>query len=529
LARQHARVTGRPEPIDYRTHEVKAGAEYGNPNWAFQAKYTGSIFKNAISSLVWDNPFRTTDASGGASRGRLDLYPDSNAATLSFAGAVNIPHSTHLMASVIPGWMRQNDAFLPFTINAAITGVPPLPAQSLDGRKQTLAMNYTLTSRAIHAVPLTVRYRSYDYNNNTSSLVFSDYVSSDSSLAGMARRSLPYAYDRKNLGFDASWEFLRKSSLSFLYEWERLDREHRDAEKSNEHTVGATFDLKPHDWVSLRASYKHSDREPESYEANEESFPLGEGAFALGQLHELRKFDEAARRRHRAQALAELTPLDSVSFTASYGTTQDDYNQSRYGLLKDIDYNYTFELSYLAHPDISFFSEYTREKSRYRQRSRQRVPGSATAAANDSVNNDWEANMRDLVDTWAAGVDASVSRNVILNAFYSLSAAKNSTFTRALGSPSIPGFLVTTAQDYPDTSNRWHQTVFSLRFPLSDNLSPKFEYRYEKYDRIDFQLERLSQYITLDPTTSTSIFLGVGADVPGYNAHILTVSLEYRF
>jgi hypothetical protein len=120
-------------------------------------------------------------------------------------------------------------------------------------------------------------------------------------------------------------------------------------------------------------------------------------------------------------------------------------------------------------------------------------------------------------------------RQVRTRLFHSLSAAKNSTFTRALGSPSISGFLVTTAQDYPDTSNRWHQTVFSLRFPLSENFTPKFEYRYEKYDRIDFQLERLSQYITLDPATSTSIFLGVGADIPGYNAHIVAVSLEYRF
>jgi len=39
----------------------------------------------------------------------------------------------------------------------------------------------------------------------------------------------------------------------------------------------------------------------------------------------------------------------------------------------------------------------------------------------------------------------------------------------------------------------------------------------------------VGQYLTLDPSTATSIFLGVGADVPGYHAHILAVSLEYRF
>ncbi|MBI4483162.1 MAG: MtrB/PioB family decaheme-associated outer membrane protein [Acidobacteria bacterium] len=519
-----------PEPIDYRTHQVKAGAEYANQRAGVQASYSGSIFHNEISTLVWDNPFRLTDAVGGGSRGRLDLYPDNAAHNLSFAGALNISPSTRLIVSVVPGWMRQNDTFLPFTVNTAIPDVPSLPATSLNGKKQTLSMNYTLMSRAVPALPLTLRYRSYDYNNDTPSLIFSRYVGTDGSLsaAGIARRNLPYAYDRKNLGFDASWEFLKKSSLKFLYEWERFDREHRDVERSNEHTVGASLDLNPRQWVLFRTSYKRSERDPEHYEANEESFPLGEGPTALGQLHGLQKLDEASRGRDRAEALIQIYPADTVTFAASYGTTQDDYNESTHGLLKDINHNYTFELTYTPRPEISFFSEYTREKFKYRQRSRQRVPPTATAPANDSPNNDWETHRRDLVDTWAAGVNGSIIDKLTFDAFYSLSAAKNSIFTRALGSARIPGFLVTTAQDYPDTSNRLHQVVASIKVRLGA-LYPKFEYRYEKYDRIDFQLERLGQYLNIDPSTATSIFLGIGADIPGYNAHIAAVSLEYRF
>jgi len=61
------------------------------------------------------------------------------------------------------------------------------------------------------------------------------------------------------------------------------------------------------------------------------------------------------------------------------------------------------------------------------------------------------------------------------------------------------------------------------------NLTPKLEYRYEKYDRVDFQLVNVGQYFNLDPSTATSLFLGVGEDIPGYNAHIVSASLEYRF
>ncbi len=518
-----------PEPIDYRTHQVRAGAEYGKDDFGFQASYLGSFFRNKVSALVWDNPFRSVDAVNGSTRGRLDLYPDNNANSLSFAGAINLPHATRVMASVVPGWMRQNDAFLPFTINPAITGVPALPATSLNGKKDSLAMNYTLNSKAIPAVPLTFRYRSYDYNNETRSLIFPGYVSTDAQVTTVARRNLPFGYDRKNLGIDASWEFVRKSSLKLMYEWERLDREHRDVERAHENTVGASIDFNPRHWMLLRSSYKHSQRNPEHYEANEEGLPLGEPATALSQLPLLRKFDEAARERGRAEGLIQLTPVEQIDFTASYGTTQDDYNRSQYGLLKDIRYNYTFELAYFPHPDVFLFSDYTREKYKSLQRSRQRTPPSATSAVNDSPNNDWESNLRDMVDTWGAGINATVTSKVVFDAFYSLSAAKNSIFTRAMGSASIPGFLVTTAQNYPDTSNRWHQGAVSVKFPLTDRLSPKFEYRYEKYDRIDFQLERLSEYINLDPSTATSVFLGVGADIPGYHAHTVAVSLEYRF
>ena len=527
-----------PEPIDYRTHQVKVGTEYARRAGGFQASYSGSIFSNETGTLIWDNPFSAADGVNRATRGRLDLYPDNSAHRLTFAGALNFSHATRVMASVAPGWMRQDDPFLPFTINTAVPNVPALPAASLHGSKQTLAMNYTLTSEAIPRVPLTLRFRTYDYNNNTPSLVFTDYVRTDAVLGGTSRRNLPYAYDKKNLGLEAAWEFRRKSWAKFVYEWERYNREHRDVSRSDEHTVGTTFDFNPRNWLLLRASYRHSNRDPEHYEPNEESFPLGEPATALGQLPALRKFDEASRTRHRAETLLEITPVDQLTFGASYGTTQDNYQETGctwlgfdqcYGLLKDINYNYTFEMTFNPNPAVTLFAEYTREKYKYRQRSRQRVPPTATVPANDDPNNDWESNRRDLVDVWSAGLDGSITERALYSLFYSLSTAKNTVSTRALGSAAIPRFLVTTAEDYPDTSNRWHQLVASVKFPFSGGFAPKLEYRYEKYDRVDFQLERLSEYTILDPGAATSVFLGVGADVPGYDAHILSVSLEYRF
>lgn len=74
-------------------------------------------------------------------------------------------------------------------------------------------MNYTLASNPLPALSLTARYRSYDYNNDTPSLVFPNYVRTDQSLSGLARRNLPYAYSRQNLSLDAIWQFFQKHAL----------------------------------------------------------------------------------------------------------------------------------------------------------------------------------------------------------------------------------------------------------------------------------------------------------------------------
>lgn len=518
-----------PEPIDYITQAVTLSAEYARRRWGVQFAYRGSLFSNQVGQLIWDIPFRTTDASNASSQGRLDLYPNNSAHSFSVAGAFNVGKSTRFMASISPTLMFQDDAFLPMTINPAIVGVPALPATSLNGKKTTLAMNYSLTSSVIPNLSFTTRYRSYDYNNDTASLVFSDYVRTDGGLFGRPRRSLPYGHNRKTLGLDADWHFYNGHHVSFLYEWERFDREHRDVERSTENTVGVALDVAPRKWLLFRTSFRHSWREPEHYEANEEGFPTGEGPFALGQIHELRKFDEAARQRERAEVMLQINPLESLGFSASFGTTQDKYHKSLYGLTHDINFNYNLDLTYSPRPEISFFAEYTREKFWYGERSRQRNPPGATTPANDTANNDWEARMGDLVDTWGAGFFGSgFNDKLSYEAFYSLSAAKGSIRTKALGSASIPGFLVTSAQDYPDTNNRFHQVVSSVKFRVKENFVPKFEYRFEKYGQTDFQVNPMLPYmVSVDSSASTSLFLG--ATVPGYKVHVVAFSLEYRF
>jgi hypothetical protein len=96
--------------------------------------------------LTWVSPFSTNSATN---QGRIDLYPSNKANKVPIAGAFDLTKYLRVMASIVPGWMKQNDAFLPYTVNSGTTGCPGgpcnstavLPAQSYNGSKTTLAMN----------------------------------------------------------------------------------------------------------------------------------------------------------------------------------------------------------------------------------------------------------------------------------------------------------------------------------------------------------------------------------------------------
>lgn len=517
-----------PEPIDYRIHEAKAGVEYGNRRGGFQAGYTASVFDNEASTLVFDNPFRDTNALGGSARGRMALYPDNNAQSLNFAGAVNLSDSTRFMAAVSPEWMRQNDPFLPYTINS-LAGVPNLPATSLNAVKTRLAMNYTLASHPLANLSVTAHYRDYDYTNDTRSLLFPSYVQADSSITNLARQSLPYSFNRQNLGVEATWLMHKGDALTIGYDFENLDRAHRDVAKSQEHTGSIKLDLNPKKWILFRGSFKHAQRNPLAYVFNQELSPMGEGASAVPLPDGWRRFDEAARTRNKADALLEIDATDRLSLTASFGTLQDRFGDTIYGVLGSRGLDSTFDASYLLGANISLFGNYAYERYKSDQRSRQYAGPSGSAPANSTANNDWESYMRDGVHTIGAGISATgLRRKLTVDSFYSLSMAKGNIATRTLGNPLLSGFLVTAIQDYPETGNRFHTVTGAIRYQLANNVFSKVEYRFERYDRADFQIAGMSPYmVPFDSRTNTSIFLG--ADVPGYHVHILSVSLDYRF
>jgi MtrB/PioB family decaheme-associated outer membrane protein len=313
-----------PEPINYFNNLLRFGTEYGKHSWGIQAGYIGSFFQNHTGQLVWDNPFRTTDcfaavvgspctsATQGPATGRMDLYPDNKAQYLSFAAATDVTKYMRFTASISPGWLRQNDAFLPYTTNTAIntcgdgtqacTSLAVLPVSSLRGDKQTLAMNYTLVTTAWKSFEIKAAYRHYDYNNNTPVFTFTP-IEGDAAAPAAPTENTPFGFNRKNLELTGNWYFGKKSSLKVGYEGEWMDRSHRDAAHSLENSFIAAVDWVPFKDLLFRLSYRHSDRKPDVYQDDNASDTVTGVGIACGDTTKVYfTADQSCRRRVEASA-----------------------------------------------------------------------------------------------------------------------------------------------------------------------------------------------------------------------------------
>ncbi len=108
--------------------------------------YDGSWFTNHVETLIWDNPLRATDLADAPAQGRMALWPDSTAHTVSAAGSVALPARSRAFGSVSMGGWFQDQALLPHTINTAIAAIP-LARPTAEAEARILSMNYRVTSR----------------------------------------------------------------------------------------------------------------------------------------------------------------------------------------------------------------------------------------------------------------------------------------------------------------------------------------------------------------------------------------------
>jgi MtrB/PioB family decaheme-associated outer membrane protein len=343
-----------PAPVDTRTRDVKADAEWAGDRGTVRVGYDGSWFDNNVPALVWDNPMKLTDAvtaSGyrdglAGAQGRMALWPNSTMHGLSTAGSLKLPARTRVNANVRAGIVRQNQPLLPVTINTAAPDLP-LPRDTAGAEARTLAVNVAVTSRPVKYLWMNVRYRAYDFDNRTPAFA-TPFLVMDQTLHESAATS-PSSYTRANLDMDASATAFRSTTFRAGYTRATDDRTFRIFERTIDNVYRASVDSV---WkvFTLRAIAEQGERRGTGLDEQ-----LLEHA---GEQPALRHYDVADRDRRRVTGLVQVTPLKALAFSGSLAVGDDEYANSGFGLRDNDNRAYTATVDLMPSPRIGWTATY---------------------------------------------------------------------------------------------------------------------------------------------------------------------------
>ncbi len=542
-----------PEPIDYQTHNIELGGEYAGNGWSLGLKYNASLFHNNISTLVWDNPNNVSGAGAacvdsaiytvstgvGPCRGRLDLYPSNQAHNFTLSGAASLPWKSHFMGTVSYGWRTQNDPFLPYTINSAITQ-PILTRSSLDGDVRPMMVNATLVNNFFDRVNLKGYYRYYDLDNRSKKVFFPQgMIINDQAPAANCPalgtcpetnvRTFPYSYSRQNIGLDGGYDITRWLSAKLGYGWERMHRERREVLNADEHSVGPTFDIKPLSWVLFRASYKRFWRAAPHYDAGRHvvvdtaSTPE---EVREDKLEALRKFDEAQRHRDKSSLFAQIRPWDQLTLHAGFEVMSDRFPSTDIGVKNDFNYSPSIGFVYAPLDWVNLFADYNWERFDWKMTSMQRsaanepfVPGS------DRI---WNSRGRDQVNTISIGSDMNLIKDLLgFRIQYGFSLGREE--IHASGATCVG---CTAATNLPRATSQWHELLARFEYQVHKNVALRLGYYFNHYTEQDAGVDIMRVWMgNLDSTNAglnRSIFLGDRIKAP-FTAHVGFMTLKLSF
>jgi MtrB/PioB family decaheme-associated outer membrane protein len=546
-----------PEPIDYQTHNIELGGEYGGNGWSIGLKYNGSLFHNNVNTLVWDNAINlttgpciptanyVTDGTGGPCQGRIDLYPSNQAHMFTLSGAAALPFKTRFMGTVSYGWRLQDDDFIPFTINPAVAQVD-LPRKDLDGDVRPLMINATLANGMIPGLDLRAFYRLFDFDNRSARVFFEEGIvvndqgpgaivaaptaecPTATNLVNSCLRSFPYSYSKQNIGFDAGYKFTNWLAAKFGYVWERMHRERREVLNSDEHIFGPTFDLTPTDWLLVRMGYKRFIRDAHDYDAGRNvvvyTFETPED-LRDEFLAALRKFDEAAREKDKYSLFTQITPLQNLTLYGGFDFTIENYPRSEIGVQNDINYSPSIGFAYAPLEWLTLFGDYNWERFDWKIKAMERTSTAQTPEANpDRV---WRSRGRDQIHTVSFGGDLRLIKELLgLRVQYTYSGANS--LVRASGN-TCGG--CTAATDYPAITNRLQELLVRFEYLFHKNVALRFGYFYSRFAGKDFGVDIMKPWmgdVDTGANVQRSIFLGDQIKTP-YEAHVGFVGLRFKF
>ncbi len=502
-----------PVPLDHRTNDMNATVEWSNPRALARLAYDGSWFANAVQTLVFDNPQRLTDAVATPAQGRMALWPDSTAHTVSATGSVAFAGRSRAFGYVSLGNWLQDQTLLPHTINTTIDPIP-LARPSAEARAQIVSVVSRVTSRPTPHLWLNGQYRLYDYDNRTPVFPLTQYVRVDSGAAtSLTGGSEPFGYTRQFVDLDASYTPWTFAALRVGYGVERDNRTFRFLDETTDHTARAAIDSTGFSWGSVRLQYEHAVRTGTG---------LDEEVFSdIGEQVSLRQFDIADRTRDRVTALLQVVPVPTLGFSASTTIGRENRPGAAFGL-QDNDLA-AFTVGMDVTPEGRGALEaavlglsYGFERYTTRQRSRQANPGPQF----DDPTRDWSTDANEGVHTVTASLDLPrVTSKTSARVAYDVVSSR-ALYRYALA----PTSTLVAPQPLRPVKNDIQRATADVRYALTRAWALGAGYAFDTYHVDDFALSPGTLDSPVFPTLVSLMY-----QWRPYQVHTGFVRLHYRF
>jgi MtrB/PioB family decaheme-associated outer membrane protein len=268
------KATWLPEPVHTSTNQFDASLAFRGERSNFAVAYYGSVFKNDVDSLTFQNAFQNPSPNpgfvtpGAPAAGRLGAAPDNQFHQLNLSGGYAISRSARLAASASYGRATQNQAFLP----SDLANTYPLPRASLDGLVVNKAASLKLTVKAAKNLNLAANLKYDDRDNRTPIDTYQMLNDGDSGPLNV-RRNTPFSRTLKQLNLDADYGLGHGRWIKAGYDRQLIDRSCTGAwydcsiaPKTAENTLRLEWRNSGTEAFSARVGYAHSARKASGYD-----------------------------------------------------------------------------------------------------------------------------------------------------------------------------------------------------------------------------------------------------------------------
>jgi hypothetical protein len=307
---------------------------------------------------------------------------------------------------------------------------------------------------------------------------------------------------RNTFDADASFTGIERTAIRFGYGVDRWQHTHRTTSGWQDDTARVSVDFVGNQWLTVRAQYKHIDRDVTDLNIEELE--------SIGMQPAARFYDEAARKSDRMSLVAEVMPTASLGFNFSWGKGKDDYLEGdptqEFGLLDNDNTSWTVGLSYAPSNKVNVGANYGRDEFSALQESRNANP--PPDASWTDPNRNWTIDNDETVNTFSAYVDLiKALAKTDIRAAYTYS---DSDQAFVHGGPRIAS--LSAANQFvalPNVTNTWQQFTLDVSYSISKNFGIGLYYLFEKFDVEDF-----ATINTAGPQTLPLAALGSQTDTP---------------